>query len=86
MLDFSSWVAKVRGRCSQHCLAMKRTKGFFAKEGMLAGMDIGEVMLLSWDEVEEFVFVVGRIEEESVEVESQDEEGWVFSDESFLSL
>ena len=38
------------------------------------------------DEVEEFVFVVRRIDEECVEVESQDEEGWGFSDESSLSL
>ena len=49
---------------------------------MLAGMFIGDVELSTGDEVEEFVFIVRRIEEESVEVESQDEEGWGFSDES----
>ena len=65
---------------------MVETKGFFAKVVMLAGMDVGDMTLLTRDEVKEFVFVVGRIEEESVEVESQDEEGWDFSDESSLSL
>ena len=53
---------------------------------VLAGMSIGDVTLLTRDEVEEFVSVVGRIDEESIEVESQDEEGWGFSDESSLSL
>ena len=43
---------------------MERTKGLFTKEGMLAGVDVGEVALLTRDEVEEFVFGVGRIEEE----------------------
>ena len=57
---------------------MERTKGFFAKMLMLAGVDIGDMTLLTRDEVEEFVFVIGRIEEECVEVESQDEEGWGF--------
>ena len=38
------------------------------------------------NEVEEFVSVVGRIDEEGVIVKSQDEEGWGFSDESSLSL
>ena len=53
---------------------------------VLAGMDIGDVTLLTGDEVEEFVFVVGRIDEEGVEVKSQDGKGWDFSDESSLSL
>ena len=65
---------------------MKETKGFFAKMVMFTGVFVGEVALLTRDEVEEFVFVVGRIDEEGVEVESQDEEGWGFSDESSLSL
>ena len=38
------------------------------------------------DEVEKLVFVVGRIDEECVKVESQDGEGWDFSDESSPSL
>ena len=53
---------------------------------VLAGVDVGDVTLLTRDKVEEFVLVVRRIEEECVEVESQDEEGWGFSDESSLSL
>ena len=65
---------------------MVETKGFFAKMVMLAGMDVGDVTLLTRDEVEEFVLVVGRIDEEGVEIESQDGEGWDFSDESSLSL
>ena len=65
---------------------MIRTKGFLAKMGMLAGMDVGEVALLTRDEVKELVFVVRRIDEECVDVKSQDEEGWDFSDESSLSL
>ena len=65
---------------------MEKTKGFFAKMAMLAGMDIHDMALLTRDEVKEFVLVVRRIEEECVEVESQDEEGWGFSDESSLSL
>ena len=65
---------------------MVETKGFFAKMVVLAGVDVGDVMLLTRDKVEEFVLVVRRIEEECVEVESQDEEGWGFSDESSLSL
>ena len=65
---------------------MVRTKGLFAKVVMLAGVDVGEVALLTRDEVEEFVSVVRRIDEECVEVKSQDEEGWDFSDKSSLSL
>ena len=53
---------------------------------MLAGVNIGEVALFAREEVEKLVFVEGRIDEEGVEVESQDEEGWDFSDESSLSL
>ena len=57
---------------------MKETKGFFTEMAVFAGVFIGDVALLTRDEVEEFVFVVGRIDEESVEVESQDGEGWGF--------
>ena len=57
---------------------MEVTKGFFAKMVVFAGVFIGEVTLVTGDEVEEFVFVEGRIDEEGVEVESQDEEGWGF--------
>ena len=65
---------------------MKDTKGFFAEMVMFAGVFVGDVTLLTRDEVEEFVSVVGRIDEEGVKVKSQDEEGWGFSDESSLSL
>ena len=65
---------------------MKVTEGFFAKMLVFAGVLVGEVALSTRDEVEEFVFVVRRIDEECVEVESQDEEGWGFSDESSPSL
>ena len=65
---------------------MKKTKGFFAKMVMFAGVFVGDVALLTRDEVEELVFVIGRIDEKGVEVKSQDEEGWGFSDESSLSL
>ena len=65
---------------------MKQTKGFFAKVAMLAGMDVSDMTLLTRHKVEEFVLIVGRIKEKGVEVESQDEEGWDFSDESSLSL
>ena len=65
---------------------MKVANGFFAEMSVFAGMFICEVALSTRDEVEEFVFVVRRIDEEGVEVESQDEEGWGFSDESSLSL
>ena len=65
---------------------MKETKRFFAEMVMFAGVFVGDVALLTRDEVEEFVSVVRRIDEEGVEVESQDEEGWGFSDESSLSL
>ena len=65
---------------------MEITNGFFAKMLVFAGVFVGEVALFTRDEVEEFVFVIGRIDEEGVEVESQDEKGWGFSDESSLSL
>ena len=65
---------------------MKETKGFFAEMVMFAGVFIGEVTLSTRDEVEELVSIVGRIDEKRVEVESQDGEGWGFSDESSLSL
>ena len=65
---------------------MNETKGFFTKMTVFAGVFVGDVALLTRDEVEEFVSVVGRIDEEGVEVESQFEEGWGFSDESSLSL
>ena len=65
---------------------MEVTKGFFAKMLVFAGVFIGEVALSTGDEVEELVSVIGRIDEESVEVKSQDEKGWGFSDESSLSL
>ena len=65
---------------------MKETDGFFAKMVMFAGMFVGDVALLTRDKIEELVCVVRRIEEESVEVESQDEEGWDFSDKSSLFL
>ena len=52
---------------------MKETKGFFTKMAVLAGVFVGNVALLTRDEIEEFVSVVGRIDEEGVEVESQDE-------------
>ena len=65
---------------------MEETKRFFTKMAVFAGVFVGDVALLTRDEVEEFVSVVGRIDEESVEVESQDGKGWGFSDESSLSL
>ena len=65
---------------------MKITEGFFAEMLVFAGVFVGEVALFTRDEVEEFVFVVRRINEEGVEVKSQCEEGWGFSDESSLSL
>ena len=55
---------KIHGRSCRHCLAMERTNGFFTKEGMLMGVDVGEVVLLTRDEVEEFILGVWRIEEE----------------------
>ena len=54
---------------------MKETKRFFAEMVMFAGVFVGDVALLTRDEVEEFVSVVGRIDEEGVEIESQDEKG-----------
>ena len=65
---------------------MKETKRFFAEMVVFTGVFVGDVALLTRDEVEEFVAVVGRIDEECVKVESQDGEGWGFSDESSLSL
>ena len=65
---------------------MEITKGFFAKMLVFTGVFIGKVALSTRDEVEELVFVEGRIDEKGVEVESQDEKGWGFSDESSLSL
>ena len=65
---------------------MKVANRFFAEMVMFAGMFVSEVALFTRDEVEEFVCVVRRIDEEGVEIESQDEEGWGFSDESSLSL
>ena len=65
---------------------MKFANRFFAKMAVFSGVFISEMALLTRDEVEEFVFVEGRIDKEGVEVESQDEEGWGFSDESSLSL
>ena len=65
---------------------MKVANGFFAKMAVFSGVFIGEVTLTSGDEVEKLVFIEGRIDEEGVEVESQDEEGWGFSNESSLSL
>ena len=65
---------------------MEITKGFFAKMLVFTGVFVGKVALSTRDEVEEFVSVVGRIDEECVEIESQDGEGWGFSDESSLFL
>ena len=42
---------------------MKITNGFFAKMVVFAGVFVGEVSLLTRDEVEEFVCVVRRIDE-----------------------
>ena len=86
MLDFCSWVAKIRGRSCRHFLVMEQTKGFFAKMMVLAGVDVGEMTLFAREEVKKLVLIEGRIDEEGVKVESQDEEGWGFSDESSLSL
>ena len=57
---------------------MEVTKGFFAEMLVFAGVFVGEVALFTRDEVEEFVFVVRRIDKKGVEVESQSEEGWGF--------
>ena len=65
---------------------MEIANGFFAKMLVFTGVFIGKVALSTGDEVEEFVFVVRRIDEEGVEVESQDGEGWDVSDESSFSL
>ena len=65
---------------------MKVTNGFFAKMAVFAGVFVSKVTLSTRDEVEKLVFVVRGVEEECVKVESQDEEGWDFSDESSCSL
>ena len=65
---------------------MEVTKGFFAKMLVFTGVFVSKVALSTRDEIEKLVSVVGRIDEEGVEVESQDGEGWGFSDESSLSL
>ena len=65
---------------------MEKTNGFFAKMTMFTGVDVSDVTLLTRDEVEEFVLITRRIEKKGVEVESQSEEGWGFSDESSLFL
>ena len=85
-MNFGSWVAKICGRCRRHWLTMKVTKGFFAKMLVFAGVFIGKMALSTRDEVEKLVSIEGRIDEEGVEIESQNEEGWGFSDESSLSL
>ena len=45
---------------------------------VFAGVFVGEMALSTRNEVEEFVFVVRRVDEEGVEVESQSGEGWGF--------
>ena len=65
---------------------MEIANGFFAKMLVFARVFVGKVALSTRDEVEKLVFVEGRIDEEGVKVESQDGEGWGFSDESSLSL
>ena len=53
---------------------------------VFAGVFVGDVALLTRDKVEKLVSIERRIDEEGVEVKSQDEKGWGFSDESSLSL
>ena len=65
---------------------MKVANGFFAEMAVFAGMFICEVALSTGSEVEKLVCVVRGVDKEGVEVESQDGEGWDFSDESSLSL
>ena len=65
---------------------MKVTNGFFAEMMVFSGVFVGKMALSTRNEVEEFVSVEGRIDEEGVKVKCQDEEGWGFSDESSLSL
>ena len=65
---------------------MEVTKGLFAKMLVFAGVFISKMTLSTRDEVEKLVSIEGRIDEEGVEVESQDEKGWGFSDESSHSL
>ena len=57
---------------------MKVANRFFAEMMMFAGVFIGEVTLSTRDEVEKLVSIEGRIDEEGVEVESQDEKRWAF--------
>ena len=59
-------------------LTMKITKGFFAEILVFAGVFISKMALSTRDEVEKLVFVIGRIDEEGVEVKSQDGKGWDF--------
>ena len=54
---------------------MKITKGFFAEMLVFTGVFVSKVALSTRDEIEKLVSVVGRIDEEGVEVESQDGEG-----------
>ena len=86
MLNFGSWVTKICGRCGRHLFTTEKTKGFFAEMTMFARVFVGDVALLTRDEVEELVLITRRIEKEGVEVESQDEERWDFSNESPLLL
>ena len=65
---------------------MKVTNGFFAEMSVFSGVFVGKMALSTRNEVEEFVSIEGGVDEEGVEVESQDGEGWGFSDESSLSL
>ena len=65
---------------------MKVTNGFFAEMTVFSRVFVGKMALSTRNEVEEFVSIEGGVDEEGVEVESQDEEGWGFSDESSLSL
>ena len=60
-MNFGSWVAKICGRCGRHLFTMEKTKGFFTKMAVFAGVFVGDVALLTRNEVEEFVFVVRRI-------------------------
>ena len=57
---------------------MKVTNGFFAEMTVFSGVFVGQMALSTRNEVEEFVFIEGGIDEEGVEVESQDGEGWGF--------
>ena len=65
---------------------MEITNGFFAEMLVFAGVFISKMALSTRDEVEKLVSVVRRIDEEGVEVESQDGEGWGFLATSHPSL